>query len=128
MSIERKDLTALKVMLENNGELQEKLKSSEDLKMTLTLIGESATLNNIPFDGEAYEMLLKNLVNPDRSLALADDQLEHVAAGFSNPAEMLDPGGYGALVKLISLVIEPAITPKDFSDDPNSPYQPRYGR
>jgi hypothetical protein len=127
MSIERADLTALKVMLENNATLREKLKSSENLKMTVTLLDENATLNNIPFDSEAYEMLLKNLANPDRSLALADAQLEHVAAGFSNPAEMLDPGGYSALVKLITLALEPVITPKDFSDDPNSPYQPRAG-
>ena len=72
MPIERADLTALKVMFESNSELRGKLKSSMDIKTTVSLLAENALLNNISFDREAYETLLKKLSRPNHDLALAD--------------------------------------------------------
>lgn len=90
MTNNREDLAALESILRENPALQDKLRSSEDIKTTASCLGEIAAAHNIPFNAAEYEKLYQYMVNAAQSPYLSDAQMAQVAAGFIEDLKLPD--------------------------------------
>lgn len=81
MAINHDDLAALKSIFKKNPELQEKLRSSTDLKMTSKWLGEIAASNDIPFDTAEYERFFSSIEDSFQHRHISDAELQQVSAG-----------------------------------------------